>query len=180
QQGDSPRAGWRLLVVPGYDWPQAGRSAAQCVGRSARVGSAPAYAARGVVAHHAHGARPPIAVAPPLHRMLHARQGIAARTAPARARCGEERPGWARIISYSVLHQSPPLSPAMKAYSAKRANRNGRASARGVRPSTKSAMNSPAAGPMPNPCPEKPDARKNPGTASTGDITGKASGVTSI
>jgi len=33
---------------------------------------------------------------------------------------------------------------------------------------------------MPKPCPEKPLARKKPGTLSTGPITGTASGVTSM
>ena len=44
-------------------------------------------------------------------------------------------------------------------------------------PVTMSAASLPAAGPMPKPWPLKPVARKKPGSASTGEITGMVSGV---
>jgi hypothetical protein len=49
-----------------------------------------------------------------------------------------------------------------------------------VRPVTRSAIRRPAPGPMPKSWPEKPVATKKPGISATGEITGTASGATSI
>ena len=47
-------------------------------------------------------------------------------------------------------------------------------------PATMSATSLPAPGPMPKPWPENPVAMKKPGRLSTDEITGIASGITSI
>src|SRR5204862_736971 len=64
--------------------------------------------------------------------------------------------------------------------SVKRDRRNGAGSTIGGAPVTMSAISLPAPGPMPKPWPENPVAMKNPGTLSTAEMTGIASGITSI
>src|SRR5205085_808557 len=64
--------------------------------------------------------------------------------------------------------------------SVKRERRNGAGSTIGGAPLTMSAINRPAPGPMPKPWPEKPVAMKKPGKVSTAEMTGIASGITSI
>src|SRR5215831_4957448 len=64
--------------------------------------------------------------------------------------------------------------------SAKRVRRNGVGSMRVGSPATMSATSFPAPGPIPKPCPENPVATTRPGRLSTGEMTGIASGITSI
>src|ERR1051325_6986742 len=64
--------------------------------------------------------------------------------------------------------------------SLKRDRRNGAGSTIGGAPVTMSATSLPAPGPIPKPCPENPVAMKKPGILSTAEMTGIASGITSI
>src|SRR5215475_6419117 len=77
-------------------------------------------------------------------------------------------------------HGQNPAMTSILLPSAKRPKRYGAGSTMGGAPDTRSAIRRPAPGPMPKPWPEKPVAMKKPGNGSTGEITGTASGVTSI
>ena len=94
-----------------------------------------------------------------------------------KAACPRPLGSWKRLV---ILVSSPDLDardrPRPRAV-AKREKRNGVGIDDRIAPGHGSATRRPAPGPMPKPCPEKPVATKKPGTLSTGEMTGTASGV---